>query len=305
MTDANTNIVPANEAINQTGELVVPSVTSLSPVNPARATKLDLVPEYMRDDFDDSSDIQLMQEYVTPPMARIVQSLSPDEAKRFGEGALYTTPSYGLIIPAPPIGQTQSGYARFVPIFFFPEYIAWEQRGVKPQINARTYDPNSQLAKICKKFKPEERNFPDPATGRVLNRQEHLNFIIMFLEGELAGTPMLISFAKSAHKCGRTLCETILMRRNSQGIQPYGQVYELATFRDVNDRGDKYWKPSVRSAVDDNNVVINLTEEWYLYSRDQRNHFKELYDNRMLVTDLDSEDNEQPTAAANAATGQF
>ena len=57
MTDANTNIVPANEAINQTGELVVPSVTSLSPVNPARATKLDLVPEYMRDDFDDSSEI--------------------------------------------------------------------------------------------------------------------------------------------------------------------------------------------------------------------------------------------------------
>lgn len=300
-----TNIVKANEAINQTGELITPGVAALTPVNPAMATKSELVPEYMRGDINEADDIALMQEYVSPPMVRIVQSLSPDEAKRFGEGALYAAPANALILSAPPIGQTQSGFMRFVPIFFYPEFIAWEERGIKPQINERTYDTKSRLASICKKFNKEERNFPDPATGRVLNRQEHLNFIIMFLEGEHAGTPMLMSFAKSAHKTGKQLCEAILMRRNSQGIQPYGQIYEMYTWRDVNDKGDKYWKPGIRSATDENNVVQNLDEEWYVYAKQNRDYFKSLYDNKVLVADFNEVDNEQPANDAQAATNQF
>lgn len=291
-----TNLVPANEAVNQTGQLITPEVAAITPLNPAMASKADLVPEYMRNEINED-DTSLMQGYVTPPMVRIVQSLSPDEAKRYGEGAVYASPSNSLIMPAPPIGQTQSGFIKFVPIFFYPEFIAWEQRGIKPQINERTYDANSALARIAKKFKKEERNFPDPATGRVLNRQEHLNFVIMFIEGEFAGMPMVISFAKSAHKTGRQLCEAILMRRNSSGIPPYGQVHELYTWRDQNDKGDRYWKPGTRSAVDANNVVENLNEEWYKFAKDNRDYFKDLYDNRTLVADLSSEDNEEAAGA--------
>lgn len=293
-----TQIVTPNAGATQAGAsvIVAPATTEIAVAVAMPGAISATLPDYMK---NEPTGTELIGQYVTPPRIAIVQPLSDAEVKKaYGETACYASPSNELILPAW-VDTNPAPVVRFVPIFFFPEFIEWNPRGVQGlnAIRSRTTDPKSELAQKCKSFETGIRNYPCPEKPEKLIRcQEHLNFVIMLLDHSLTGIPMMMSFSRTGHKDGRKLCDTIRMRRAPM----YGLIFDLSIGPRSNDEGAWYGF-DVRGTIAENGMSAFVDEEWFNYLKVMHLQMVKDYELGMLQAQYEESADEAATVAAPAA----
>lgn len=109
-------------------------------------------PQFLRERGEQKGVDEVVQ-YIRPPFIKIVQGSSDKELKeQFPEKSVILAPGNDLLAAPDEI-------IRFTPILFFREFLVinpLEWRGQEKMIHARTFDPNSDIAKRA--FDPNRRN---------------------------------------------------------------------------------------------------------------------------------------------------
>lgn len=176
-------------------------------------------PDYMKGPI---VGIDQLKTLITPPMVKIVQSMSsPELQEEFGIGTVIQTPD-NVVICSPvsrddKTGQiTKHGSFHFTPIFFYKEWIKWAPmaaKGVMSAILGKTTDPNSDIARrsMDAQLRLEPLTGENEKFGNASN-VEHLNYICM-IEG--VKDPTIISFNRSSWKIGKELAHQIKMREKT------------------------------------------------------------------------------------------
>lgn len=178
----------------------------------------------------------------------VIQSNSPKEKKdKFGEGA--------ICVPASDMTLARQGQQiDFVPVLFFEEFIAWNDRKDKSgaMIYDRTTDRESDLAKRCQDPKRwfEYYGPTDVPDDKKLKRsfRHHLNFLAVIYSGPLKGELVVFSFAKSNWRVGAGMISKIRQRK-IQGLQApmWSTVFSCRTVHVTND-GNEWYKFDVNNA---------------------------------------------------------
>ena len=236
------------------------------------------LPEYMQ---GADTGTELMGQYVSPPRVSLVQGLSPKELKeQFGEGAIYSSPGNVLIS-----ASSSDTPVRFVPIFFYPEFIEWNPRSAKIAIRHRTFDSNSPLAARCRSFDKKVREYPCPEIpDKIIRCQEHLNFVVMLLDHELTGIPMLLSFSRTGFRDGKSLIDLIRMRRAAM----YGLIFDLSAGERKNDEGAWYGF-DIRSAISADGMTAYVDQDWFAYLQQQHEEFRANYESGLMQAEYGDE----------------
>lgn len=273
------------------------------------------LPSYINPETDDLG-MQNLEQYVTPPLVAIIQGMTRPPAKDLGpEGTVYTKPGYAVIWrPAFPAANKPADDIpiMFVPLFMFTEFICWNPSEIAglPIIRERTTDQNSDLAKISRKFKKEERQIlcPESPLDEKGNpkywcrAQEHINFIIMFQSEnpDLNGMQVLLSFSSTSLKEGRDLCTAI----KSRGQLPiYAQIYTMSSKSKSNAKG--IWKGwNIFPALEPNSTRCKVVdEEWYHFTKGRYEELRDKYNAGLIQAAYDEEEaTTGETATAPATT---
>lgn len=200
------------------------------------------VPDFIQDDVGPSG-LEDLKNYIVPPRIKVVQPLSGTAFKeRFSEGDTVLTPS---MISIADIIKNENGKPtkhgeswEFVPVFFFAEFIAWNPRKLNatlPSIRERSVDPGSALASKCRNRETWFEPCPENVEESIRNT-EHLNFIVVPLSGECAGTPCVMSFCRSEMKAGTAFASLAGMRKTKL----YGRVFQAQVGWRENIEGEWY-----------------------------------------------------------------
>ena len=251
------------------------------------------LPGFMASDLE--MGVSELKKFIIPPRLKVVQPLSGEQyTEKFNSGDVVLAPQ--LVLVAPIIMDsvtkrpTKSGQPfNFVPVFFFPEYLAWnplESKGTLPAVRERSLDPQSDIARKARN--PQTREEPCPEVAKaVIRYQEHLNFIMMLMgTGDTAGIPVVMSFSRGEHRSGTNLASLIAMRR----APIFGCVFEATSRLRTNSKGAWYGlditNPSVSSGI--NPVITDETR--YTLLKNLHLEMKTAHANNLIVVDHD--DNE-------------
>jgi len=172
------------------------------------------LPEHLRDKPVEGVD--QLKEVIRPPMLKIVQKQARDELlERFNKGDAIVTPAEALVA-SHNNGEPESFL--FVPLFFYREWCTWtpiELRGQVPAILERTSDPTSELA--AKSAVPDQRIEEIEHDGRKIKVRhvEHINYIVVLKDHELAFEPIIMGFSKGEYVTGTRFASMIKMRKAS------------------------------------------------------------------------------------------
>ena len=204
--------------------------------------KVDGIQDLLKYDADDS--LLKLQEYVVVPFIKLIQGMTEQELKeKFGEGSVVLRPGDVKIID-------KDGKFLFVPLFFFTSFRQWADRKDTIMIVETSYDPDSSIAKFSRDPDKrsqayEEDKDKEPKNQRCYRFVEHLCFIGLIYDGELAGTRCLISFQKGDFRVGRAFASGAQMRKvdidgTRQQVPLWAQVWEIGvSLRDRNE--NKWW----------------------------------------------------------------
>lgn len=207
-------------------------MSKASPITKVSGSAALVPPEFMVN--EPLVGLEGMREYVVPPRIQLIQKSSDDDKlRRFSPGDVVAFPA-GVTLNPMGDGGSNPGFI-FVPVFFFVEFCEWNPislRGQVPAVRTRTFDPASELAARCKDPNRWEMPHPDKP-GLTVRNVEHLNFLVKILKPGGLGELMLLSFAKSEHFAGRTLCSLIKMRK----APPFGCVFLAKTTQKQNAQG--------------------------------------------------------------------
>lgn len=256
------------------------------------------LPTFMQPDT--TAGTESMGEFIRPPRLRVVQPLSKELTAEFNVGDLVVVPQRIMVVP---VKLNDSGKSvqeksnagesfRFVPIFFWPEWIQWNSRMItdEPAVLQQTTDKNNPLVVKCRNRDLWEEDHPTKPGIKVRNT-EHLNFAIMLLDGSLAGELMVMSFVRSEHKCGTAFAGLIRMRK----APIYGCIFEGSTGYRENPQGEWY-------GID----VVNPSEDPFVQSKDLYEHFKashetllEAHERGMIKVDHDGSEGEPEVQSSN------
>jgi len=182
-------------------------------------------------------------EYVVPPRMKIVQKQAGEVILgKFSVGDVIAVPDMfplyeptrddrGRLIEEEIIGL------RFIPVFFFPEWVLWNPYELKSSLPAtagRTFDPSDPIA--VKARNPALRSEPFPGKEKLFLRYcEHLNFIVA-LQNHPFESHIILSFARAEHFAGRQFCNLLKMRKAAI----FGNVFEMRLNHRTNGQGD-WW----------------------------------------------------------------
>lgn len=205
---------------NETAPQLTTEVVVTNPENTAIAARTSLfvasvdgvaAPDFMQGEIIDYS---RSRDYVRPPQIKIVQGSSAPELKQlFHAGSVVATPNNILVSPvilnSMQMPSDDGEPFEFVPIFFYTEYCLWnpiQMRGKLPAVRDRSFDKNSKVGTHARSFIKEMREFPCPENPALMCRfQEHINFIMMPLQGDMYGTPAVQSYSRTSFKAGKAL----------------------------------------------------------------------------------------------------
>lgn len=272
------------------------------------------LPDYMQGIAAEDYGLDLMKEYVRPPMLKIVQSMSPDALKdAFGEGAVIMSPSNICLLQKPSTSPTP---LRLVPLFMWPEAIAWNPRGHNLPMFAmdksnrpmRTTDVQSDLMRRARSMdkKLTEWQAEGAPVGEMVRLQEHLNFIVM-VEGvpELEGIPVLLSFSRMQHKHGRSWINDIVTRR-----MPICSMYWHLNINPTKAKNAKgsWWDWQIKPETLESGLISVVPAEWFAYYAELAKQFKKDWQDGLIQPDYDepADSVDTETAAASApAPGKF
>ena len=211
---------------------------------------------------DSGMGVEDLGKYVVPPRLKIVQSNSNETfLSRFDKGDAIIVPQMFLIAA---VNKNEQGKPadtgqpfHFVPLFFFPEWCCWnpiETRGTLPSVRYRTTDPNDPAVSKCR----DPKLWKEEIDGFACRWVEHLNFISVIIgDHELAGTPVIISFARAEHRAGSNFAALIKMRKAPM----FGCQFEArVTFRPDNNKGQWYGL-DISNPSQDSGITPFLTDE--------------------------------------------
>lgn len=243
---------------------------------------------------------ELMGEFIRPPRVKVVQALSKALTDQFDAGDTVLLPQRLEIAPVlknengkPSHDKSGAGAPwKFVPLFFWPEWVQWNPREVtdEPAIVARTVDRTNPLVAKCRNR--DLWSEPHP-TKPELNRRntEHLNFIVMPLEGEIAGTPVVLSFSRSEHRCGSSFASLIKMRK----APLFACVFEASVGYRENTSGE-WFGIDVTNPSDGEGFIQD--EEAYNTFKDMHLDFVKAHEDQKIQVDLEDEtstEDEEPS----------
>lgn len=257
------------------------------------------LPAFMQGDDQGTENLG---QFIIPPRLKVVQKQSGDAfLESFNQGDTILVPQMMTVAPVllNDSGRpTKEGETfNFTPLFFFPEWVTWnplETRGSLAAIRERTTDPNDELVAKCRNNKLWFEQCPEQPELQVRN-VEHLNFLVVLLDGELAGTPCILTFARAEHKSGSSFAALIKMRK----APIYGCVFQAKVgFRD-NGKGQWYGL-DIGNPEGDSGWV----EDQEMYERFKQLHleFKEAHESQRIRPDY-GDDTE--SEASNSADTEF
>jgi len=250
------------------------------------------LPGFMTEDRE--MGVSELRQFIIPPRLKVVQPMSSEQyTEKFNKGDVVLAPQLVLVAPITMDSvtkrPTKSGQPfNFVPLFFFPEYLAWnplESKGTLPAVRERSLDPQSEIARKARN--PETREEPCPEVARaVIRYQEHLNFIMLLVNtGDTAGIPVVASFSRGEHRTGTNLASLIAMRR----APIFGCVFEATSKLRSNSKGEWYGlditNPSVSSGV---NAIVT-DEAQYAALKKLHLEMKEAHAKNLIIVDHDDE----------------
>jgi hypothetical protein len=237
-----------------------------------------------------------LKAFVRPPRLKVVQKMSkPPFTDNNVEGDLILVPQLITVAPIDRDEQNRPGKQGrpffFVPVFFFPEWISWNPlklKGSEPAIRERSFDPRSDIAR--KSRDPQLRSEKMPGTSDdelKIKHQEHLNFVIMLLSDDpTGGMPIVMSFAKTAHKHGSNLCSLIAMRK----ADVFACVFQGQVKMESNAKGDFYNIFPTNPDTKLGQAPWIQDEAVYARLRASHEEFAELHKASRIVVDHDDED---------------
>lgn len=244
------------------------------------------------------SSVANVMQYVSPPRMRIVQGLSKPEIRAlFVPGDVYCSPSNQLIAAngrdarqQPAIGP-KCGTPFFIsPIFQFTEFLVWNPREMAEQglsmIRDRSLALDSDIARIARdKNLRESYACPEDRTGKLFLRyQEHLNFIVNVCDGDLFGTPMILSFVRGEFKSGIDFCNLIqgLSNVGRSTLELYARIYKCQVgYRDKGPQKQWYGIDVTTPLVSDQMPAF-AEADLYEWLEGQYNRFRSLHESRQL-----------------------
>lgn len=277
------------------------------------------LPAFLQNVSGDADGTELLGQYVKPPRIKIVQPQSGATLKAsFNEGDVICTPQNIIVSPVvlnEKNRPTDKGNPFFfVPLFFYPEFCCWnpiQMKGTLPVIRERSLDSKSEIALKAKNFNAREElciediNFEKEGRAQYrIKYVEHMNFVVMLMNHELFGTPLVLSFSRGSYKDGCNFSATIKMRRKPI----YACQFQASVSQRTSTKaGDSYWfgwdivnpPPSVQGVspwVED--------EQLFLYFQEQHEYFKAIYNDGILVADYDENDFDAGTVDASATVPQ-
>lgn len=172
------------------------------------------MPDFLRD--EKPIGVADMLKYIRPPFVKIVQGSADKTLKqKYKEGSLVLAQNDELLLDA-------NAVMTFTPVYFFTEYITMnpiELKGTQPMIRARSFDPNSEIAR--KALDPSTRNEQigvDASTGKplILSHQEVLCFFLKVHSrsdgGEVPEDVVLLTFSRAEWRTGSRLARLIAQR---------------------------------------------------------------------------------------------
>lgn len=188
------------------------------------------------DQYKDDEDrcAEVMREYRIIPRLSIAQGATESSQRLIeavGLGSACIAASETMIAKK---GEPFS----FVPLFFFREFIQWRDRhdpdvvgGGMPKVVERTYDDKHRIAVLARDPDRREEVYGQKKDGSDLSYryQEHLEFIGVLYDGELAGTEVMIGFKRGEFRTGRQFINKIAMRFGGRKSKLWATVWEFAT----------------------------------------------------------------------------
>lgn len=284
-------------------QIIVPNAANNGPAKVQMPTSLvaSTLPSYLAAVQPEDMGLDLMANYVKPPMLKIVQSMSPDALKdAFGEGAIVMAPSNICLSGKP---STNPLPLRVVPIFMYPEAIAWNPRGYGLPMFAmdsqnrvmRTTDVNSDLMRRARSMDRKLTEWPveGAPADKPARLQEHINFIVM-VEGvaEVEGLPIMISFSRMQHKHGKSWCNDLVTRR--MHISSMYWHINVNPTKEKNQKGS-WWGWEIRPETREDGLVSLVPEDWFNYYASKHAEFKQSWRDGLIQADFDEPEVEVPT----------
>lgn len=236
-----------------------------------------IVPSWMAE--DEAKGTESLIQYIIPPRIKIVQKASDsDLLERFNPGDVIIVPSNTMICAMGMKGGKSTGESvgfSFTPLFFFPEYCAWnpiQLKGQVPAIRERSFDPQSQIALNSRNANTRMQPHPDYDDMKI-RFVEHLNFMVYMQGLEEAA---VLSFSRAAHTAGRSFCSLIRLRR----APIYGCMFQATVVHKKNAQGD-WWEIAVENPA---------TEQWieesqYADFKQKHEEFTEAHQKAMIRPD--------------------
>lgn len=242
------------------------------------------LPAFMQQDQQEGT--ENLGKFIQPPRMKVVQKQSPAQIlESFDPGDVILAPQNVLLAKRVAKMDKESEPFHFIPLFFFPEYIQWNDRKLadtESPILQRTMDPATPLARLCRNANTWQQNHPKRPEFTIRNC-EHLNFLCLSLSGEMAYSPFTMSFSRTTHKVGQLLCSLIRMRK----APIYGCIFEARS--KFTTKGQDDWYTLVVSNPAGSSGVV---EDEALYTALQARHreFAKLHKEGVIETDYDEFD---------------
>jgi len=257
------------------------------------------VPDFMYDDIGVGT--EEMGKYIRPPRIQVVLALSKNLTDEFNVGDVVIVPQKMLLAPVkfnehgkPEKLKVDAGEPIFaVPILFFAEFICWNPREVDslPAIHERTTDENSPLAAKCRDRRLWLEDSGHTKDDKTLMRRntEHLNYVVVPVRGEFAGTPMALSYSRSEHRVGSSFAALIRTRR----APLFGCIFKFTAGYRENAQGEWY-------GLDARNPDANDDVPGMIQDEDVYEHLRSLHEEYAHATveiDMETDESADPASA--------
>lgn len=268
------------------------------------------VPDFMKPHGVEGTEV--LKQYVTPPRVKVCQPLSkPPLIDRFRPGEVAVVPLLERLslqdFDDRTANEDQPVAFYFAPIFFYPEWCAWnpiELKGTAPAILERSLDPRSALAKKTRdpetrqEKKLDEQGNPMTKDGRPMyvKNLEHLIYVVQIVgEHPLAGFVCSMTWASGEHKYGANFNALVGQRK----APLYGCQFAAVVRRRANEKGWWYGidveNPPEGGAV----TPFVMDPEQFELRKAAHLEYRGIYEAKLLRVDHEDDLGEAGTAADN------
>ncbi len=242
---------------------------------------------------ESDNSMSLIKQYRVVPRLKYIQGLSdPNLKKQFGEGAVIVRPGDALV------AKDADHPFLFVPQFFFSEFCKWSDRRDKeqPSIVERSYDPTSNLAKLCGDKNKRDLIYSGHES-RTAKEQWHYKHVqhfcfpgLIYGDHPLAGESVVLSFERGEWITGRQFIGAVGMRRHEGHRVPlWAQVWKMTPALRKNDQGSWY---ALDYSAPEQPVILESEMDSYFASHQELAHLHE--ENRLRVDFTDDKEGSEP-----------